>query len=59
MGYLNDTTPFEMHGGFLLRTSRPGLGIDVNEEAVRAAAKLPHQTLNPTWRNEDGSLAEW
>ncbi|MDR2753942.1 MAG: galactonate dehydratase [Oscillospiraceae bacterium] len=59
MGYLNDQTPFNMHDGYVLRTNKPGLGIDINEDAVRAAAKLPHQTLNPTWRNPDGSLSEW
>jgi hypothetical protein len=59
MGYLNDATPFEIHDGYLHRTNRPGLGIDVNEAAVRQAAQKPHQTLNPTWRNEDGSLSEW
>jgi galactonate dehydratase len=37
----------------------PGLGIEIDEEAVRAAAKDPHRWRNPIWRNADGSFAEW
>jgi len=60
LSYLKDTAPFEMHDGFVLRTDKPGLGIDVDEEAVReAAAKGRHGWITPQWRNEDGSVSEW
>lgn len=39
--------------------SGPGLGIEVDEEAVREAARTPHRWRNPIWRTRDGSFAEW
>jgi len=37
----------------------PGLGIDIDEDAVRAAAASPHRWRNPVWRAADGGFAEW
>jgi galactonate dehydratase len=37
----------------------PGLGIEIDEAAVRQAAKEPHRWRNPILRNADGSFAEW
>lgn len=37
----------------------PGLGIEIDEAAVRAAATAPHRWRNPIWRLADGSFAEW
>ena len=49
-------TPVE---GYLPIPSGPGLGIAINEEGVRAAAREPHRWQNPIWRHADGSFAEW
>jgi galactonate dehydratase len=35
------------------------LGIQINEEAVRAKAAEGHRWRNPIWRHPDGSIAEW
>ena len=37
----------------------PGLGIEINEAAVREASRTGHHWKNPVWRNEDGTVAEW
>jgi len=37
----------------------PGLGVVIDEAAVRAAAAAPHRWRNPVWRDRDGALAEW
>jgi galactonate dehydratase len=37
----------------------PGLGVEIDEDAVRAAAAIPHRWRNPIWRLSDGSFAEW
>jgi galactonate dehydratase len=37
----------------------PGLGVDIDEDAVRSAAIAPHRWRNPVWRGRDGSLREW
>jgi galactonate dehydratase len=45
--------------GFLPIPSGPGLGITIDEAAVREAAKGGHRWRNPIWRQKDGSFAEW
>ena len=37
----------------------PGLGVDIDEAAVREADKDRHRWRNPIWRTRDGSFAEW
>jgi galactonate dehydratase len=54
-----DTTPFEFRDGHVARLTGPGLGIEVNEAAVRRAAEIGHAWRSPLWRHDDGSLAEW
>lgn len=50
---------FELKNGAFLRNQRPGLGIEINEKAVRQAAQKGHTWRNPLWRQADGSIAEW
>ncbi|MFN8376104.1 MAG: enolase C-terminal domain-like protein [Anaerolineae bacterium] len=59
LDYLTDAGVFAYDGGFVRLPSAPGLGISINEEVVREAAKKGHQWRNPLWRLEDGSVAEW
>ncbi|MFF2811683.1 galactonate dehydratase [Streptomyces sp. NPDC058000] len=60
LDYVVDTAPFRFDRGALLRTDRPGLGVEVDEAAVRAAdAAGGHTWRNPVWRYEDGAFAEW
>jgi len=46
-------------GGYLPVPEGPGLGIDIDEAAVREAGKDRHRWRNPIFRTEDGSFAEW
>lgn len=48
-----------MKDGCFERNESPGLGIHVNEAAVRKAAAKGHSWRNPLWRQPDGSVAEW
>ena len=41
------------------RPTGPGLGISIDEAAVREAAKVGHAWRAPVWRHDDGGLAEW
>ena len=45
--------------GYLPIPQKPGLGVTINEEAVREAHRGRHRWRNPVWRNQDGSFAEW
>jgi galactonate dehydratase len=49
-------TPLDGH---LVIPDGPGLGIEIDEAAVRDAGRDGHRWRNPVWRNADGSFAEW
>jgi galactonate dehydratase len=59
LDYLVDPSVFDYHDGHVNRLMAPGLGIEVDEEKVRAVAEIGHNWRNPIWRNADGSMAEW
>jgi galactonate dehydratase len=60
LDYVANREIFRFDAGFVPRPTGPGLGIDIEEDRVReAAVAAPEPWRNPTWRVEDGSLAEW
>ena len=59
LGYLTDPSVFRPVDGHIPRPTAPGLGIDIDEAAVRRAAAEPHNWHGPIWRHADGSFAEW
>ncbi len=59
LDHLLDPSVFELRNGFVERLTGPGLGIEVDEQAVRTAAATGHRWRSPIWRHADGSLAEW
>ncbi|GAA4006660.1 galactonate dehydratase [Deinococcus rubellus] len=59
LDYLADPQVFAYQGGFVDRLTGPGLGIQIDEAKVRAAAKIGHTWRSPVWRYDDGSVAEW
>lgn len=59
LDYVADTEPLKfVDGNFELLTG-PGLGIEIDEAAVRAADKIGNNWRTPLWRHSDGSFAEW
>jgi galactonate dehydratase len=59
LDYLKDPAAFAYERGYVAVPVGPGLGIEIDEEKVREAAKVGHDWRNPVWRNEDGTMAEW
>ncbi|MDQ0380360.1 galactonate dehydratase [Amycolatopsis thermophila] len=59
LDYVLDRAPFAFPGGAIRRWDAPGLGVSIDEDAVRAADRTGHRWRNPVWRHEDGSFAEW
>jgi galactonate dehydratase len=57
--YLKDPDGFGLRDGYVSLMTKPGLGIEIDEEKVRAAAKIGHDWKNPIWRNPDGAVTEW
>jgi galactonate dehydratase len=58
LDYLVDPSVFDYEDGYVDLPEEPGLGVDIDEETVEAAAG-DHDWHNPVWRHEDGSVAEW
>jgi galactonate dehydratase len=57
--YLADTSVFDIVDSAVRTPIGPGLGVSINEHAVREIAKNPGTWRNPVWRVADGSFAEW
>lgn len=54
-----DTSALRLVEGALQRPTAPGLGIEVDEERVRATAADPEWVPLERWEHRDGSHAEW
>jgi len=59
LDYVLDKAPLLFVDGNIELLTGPGLGIEVDEVAVRAADVHGHSWRTPLWRHPDGSLAEW
>ncbi|MBV2364637.1 galactonate dehydratase [Streptomonospora nanhaiensis] len=59
LDYVLDTGVFAFPDGHMRRTEAPGLGVAVDEDAVRAADRVGHRWRPPVWSHDDGSFAEW
>lgn len=59
LDYLVDTAPLRFVEGYVERLTGPGLGIEIDEAAVRRADSEGHAWRSPIWRHPDGSFAEW
>ncbi|MGO2598178.1 enolase C-terminal domain-like protein, partial [Microbacterium gubbeenense] len=59
LDYVLDRAPLAFVGGHIERWDAPGLGIDVDEAAVRRADSNDEPWRGPVWQHSDGSFAEW
>jgi galactonate dehydratase len=59
LDYIKDPEIYRYKNGFLEIMTGPGLGVEVNEEKLKEAAKVRHNWKNPIWRTFDGTVAEW
>ncbi|MFC4585851.1 galactonate dehydratase [Sphaerisporangium corydalis] len=59
LDYVLDPEVFRFTAGHVARPAGPGLGVRIDEAAVRRADKSGHAWRNPIWRHDDGGLAEW
>jgi galactonate dehydratase len=59
LDYLVDPSVFRFTDGYAAPPDRPGLGIEIDEAAVRHAAETGHRWRNPVWRGPDGAFREW
>jgi galactonate dehydratase len=59
LNFITDPEVLTPTEGYLAIPQKPGLGVTIDEAAVRDAAREGHRWRNPVWRQRDGSFAEW
>ena len=59
LDYVVDESVFDVVDGHVAVPSGPGLGVEIDEERVREAARDARMWHSPVWRNDDGTVAEW
>ncbi|MGP3983598.1 galactonate dehydratase [Streptomyces sp. KR80] len=59
LDYLVDPSIFAFADGHVARPQGSGLGVSIDEAAVRRAAETGHRWRSPVWTHPDGSFAEW
>ncbi|EPR77475.1 Gluconate dehydratase [Leifsonia rubra CMS 76R] len=59
LDYVVNTGPLKFVDGHFELLTGPGLGIEIDEAAVRAADQRGNTWRTPVWRHSDGSFAEW
>ncbi|MGH8877101.1 MAG: galactonate dehydratase [Stackebrandtia sp.] len=59
LDYLIDPEIFAFVDGHVERPKGPGLGLKLDEDAIRRADERGHNWHSPIWRHADGSFAEW
>lgn len=59
LDYVLNKDDFRIQDGYILPLTKPGLGVEVNEEKVIEASRSAPDWRNPLWRHADGSVAEW
>lgn len=57
--YVTDASVFDVTDGHVAVPMGAGLGIIIDEDKVRQAARDGHRWRNPAWRGADGGLREW
>ena len=57
--YLEDPSDLHIKNGYIEKFTKPGLGVEISEKAVRKADKQGHSWRAPVWFHEDGAFQEW
>lgn len=59
LAYVRNKAMFAIKDGYVSIPQGPGLGIDIDETALREQVELWQNWQAPYTKNEDGSVAEW
>ena len=59
LDFVKNKDVFEYKDGFVDLPTKPGLGLDIDEDMVKEVSAEGLQWTNPKWKNYDGTMAEW
>ena len=59
LDYVKNKDDFTIRDGYINPLPLPGLGVDIDEDFVKAVSAKAEDWRNPVWRHDDGSISEW
>lgn len=59
LDYVKNKEAFVYKDGFVDLPKIPGIGVEIDKDAVLRQQLNVHNWKNPVWRHEDGCIAEW
>ncbi|MDU3350243.1 MAG: enolase C-terminal domain-like protein, partial [Clostridium sp.] len=59
LDFVKNKEIFQYKDGYLELPTKPGLGIEIDEELVEKVSAEGLYWTNPSWKNYDGTIAEW
>ncbi|MBS4804200.1 MAG: galactonate dehydratase [Clostridium sp.] len=59
LDFVKNKEIFQYKDGFLDLPTKPGLGLEIDEELVEKVSAEGLYWTNPSWKNYDGTIAEW
>lgn len=59
LDFVHNKEVFQYKDGFVDLPTKPGLGLELNEELIEEISQEGLIWTNPQWKNYDGTIAEW
>lgn len=59
LDFIKNKEIFQYKDGFVDLPSKPGLGLEMDEDKIKEIAQEGLVWTNPQWKNYDGTIAEW
>ncbi len=59
LDFVKNKEIFEYKDGYVDIPTKPGLGIELDEEMIKRISEEGLYWTNPRWRHYDGTIAEW
>lgn len=59
LDFVENQEIFHYKDGFVNIPTEPGLGIKLNEDLIEEVSQEKLEWTNPSWKNYDGTIAEW
>lgn len=59
LDFVENKEIFQYKDGFVSIPEEPGLGLKLNEDMIKEVSKEGLHWTNPSWKNYDGTIAEW
>ncbi|WP_142964117.1 galactonate dehydratase [Enterococcus faecalis] len=59
LDFVKNKEVFQYKDGYVDLPSKPGLGLEMDEDKIKEIAQEGLIWINPQWKNYDGTIAEW